>query len=62
MNANVSIIYSIYTETNLKSLNILLLGMLGAKVVSTFASKVIGKWVMYKLKEYHYFYLCRQEA
>ena len=62
VNANVSIIYSIYTETNLKSLNILLLGMLGAKVVSTFASKVISKWMMYKVKEYHYFYLCRQQA
>lgn len=62
VNANVSIIYSIYTETNLKSLNILLLGMLGAKVVSTFASKVIAKWVMYKAKEWDYFRRCRQEA
>lgn len=52
-------IYSIYYATEFNDLNTLLIGMLISKVGSTFASKVVMKWMKFKVKEYIYFYNCK---
>lgn len=62
MNSNLSLIYTIYEQRNLETLQIFLIGQVGTKVVSQLFSRVIARAVITELKKRLYFMKVFNEA
>lgn len=62
INANLSIILTIYIRRDLASLNNLLLGQMTTRVVTILISKIIVPYLKYYLKKHLYFKQIRKNA
>ena len=62
INANVSLISTIYSDKDMKKLNQIVLGTIGTKIFSLFSSRVVMKWLMYEFKKIMYFSACKDKA
>ena len=65
INANVSIIFTIYNDIQqdsdnaIQNLSILIIGMVAQKVATHFMSKIIGRYLIFQAQKWLYFYQCK---